>query len=106
MTTESARRTDLIEHADPDVREAALAMVDELTRPYSVGELEGELVRYYTRKKAREIVQALKFFDVVMLRPSPDATPKHNRVRHVHDAAPKAGKRTHRGASSGGAPAR
>ena len=81
---ESQRRIELIAHADPAVRDAALALVDELPRPFDAGELERELVQYYTRKKAREIIHALKFFDVVLLRADGSETPKHNRPRPLY----------------------
>lgn len=81
---ETQRRIDLIAHADPEVRAAALALVDELTRPMDAREMEESLVRFYTRKKAREIVTALKFFEVVMLRPEPSVPTKHDRHRPVH----------------------
>ena len=87
---ETQRRIDLIEHADPEVREAALALVDELTRPMDVRDMEQALVQFYTRKKAREIVQALKFFDVVMLRADPEATTKHSRGRPLYVSASQA----------------
>ena len=74
---ESQRRIDLIAHADPAVREAALALADELTRPLTIPEIERELVRFYTRRKAREILTALKFFDLVVLRPHDDLPPKN-----------------------------
>lgn len=78
---ESNRRTDLLAHADPAVREAALKLADEITRPLTVPEIEAELVRYYTRGKAREIVTALKFFDVVVLRADPAEPTKYERGR-------------------------
>ncbi len=65
---ESQRRIDLIEHADRDVAKAAAAVLDEISRPMTPAEMERELVPYYSRSKAREIVNALKFFDVVLLR--------------------------------------
>lgn len=78
---ESQRRIDLIAHADPDVREAALALTDELTRRMGPGELERELTPYYTRKKAREIIMVLKFFDVVLLRADPAQPTKYEQRR-------------------------
>lgn len=73
--TEQERRTELIAHAEPEVREQALALADELTQTMHVRDIELELAQYYTRKKAREIVQALKFFDVVFLKAKPGALP-------------------------------
>jgi hypothetical protein len=76
---ESQRRIELIEHAPAEVREQALALLDELTRPYMPNDLEKALVPYYTRAKAKEIVKALGFFHVVLLHPDPTVPTKHNR---------------------------
>lgn len=78
---ESMRRIDLIEHSPAAVRGQVAAMMDELSRPMTPRELETELVPYYTRKKAKEIVKALGFFRVVLLLPAPSAPQKHRRSR-------------------------
>ena len=64
---ESQRRTELIEHAEPQVRHQALALLDELTRPLTVREMDAQLAPYYTRTKRREICKALYFLEPIVL---------------------------------------
>lgn len=90
---ESQRRIELIEHAPADVREQALSLLDEVSRPLTPRELEDQLVRYYTRAKAREIVKALNFFKVVLLQPLPQAPEKYHRTRPLYEPTTPHGRR-------------
>lgn len=62
--------------APDDVRSIAAAMLDDMTRPLTVKEMELELVQFLTRKQAREIINALKLFDVILLKPKPGLAAK------------------------------
>ena len=98
---ESQRRIDLIEHAPAEVREQALALLDEVSRPLTPRELEDQLVRFYTRAKAREIVKALNFFKVVLLQPLPQAPEKYHRTRPLYEPATAHRKRGRGGKGAG-----
>lgn len=78
--TESKRRREALLAAPDDVRSIATAMLDEMTRPLTVKEMEAELVQFLTRKQAREIINALKLFDVVLLKPKPGLAAKPGRL--------------------------
>jgi hypothetical protein len=64
---ESQRRIELMAHADPATKEQVTALLDELTRPLTVRELDAQLAPYYTRKKRREIIKALYFLQPIVL---------------------------------------
>lgn len=97
---ESQRRIDLLNHAEPDVRAEALALVDELSRPMGIEELEAELVPYYPRSKAREICHALRFFQIVLLRAHP-AAPKKPTWSRPGDGPPRKARKRGGGGTRG-----
>lgn len=57
-----------LREASPEVREAALAMMDELTAPMHPREIERALCRAgFSRSKARPIVKVLKHLPIVAI---------------------------------------
>lgn len=59
---------DKLRAAPPDVREAALALMDELAVPMHAREIERALCRAgFTRSKARPIVNVLKHLPIVAI---------------------------------------
>lgn len=84
---ESERRIELVAHAEPQVREQALALLDELTRPLTVRDMDEQLAPFYTRKKRREILKALYFLEpIVLLRQRHEKAEKSDRPGHGHGA--------------------
>lgn len=89
---ESQRRIDLLAHAEPAVREASVALLDELTRPLTAREIDAQLAPYYTRSKRREIVKALHFLrPIVLLHPERPKTEKPGWANQGHGAPEAAG---------------
>lgn len=64
---ESERRIELLAHAEPATKDQVTALLDELTRPLTVREIDEQLAPYYTRTKRREIVKALFFLQPIVL---------------------------------------
>ena len=86
---ESQRRIDLLQHADPAVVPLVTALMDELSRPLSTREIDAELAPFYTRKKRREIIKAIKFLQpIVLLAPTEPKAPRADWRYHGHGTAP------------------
>lgn len=51
-------------------RAAAIGVLDLVCEPLTASQMERALLPFYTRKKTRELVKALKFIDVVALKPT------------------------------------
>lgn len=53
----------------PDARKAALAALDEISRPMTKIEIETKLVNGFSRSIRRPLARALTEFDIIMLEP-------------------------------------
>jgi hypothetical protein len=62
--------TEYLARLNPTERKAALGLLDLVCEPLGPKEIERALLPFYTRAKARELRMALKFLDVVALKPS------------------------------------
>lgn len=60
---------DKLRAASPEVRDLALALLDELSRPMTVRELDYALAEDFTRTERRRILRALKGFDIIAVHP-------------------------------------
>ena len=86
---ESQRRIELMQNADPATTEQVSALLDEMTRPLTVREMDEQLAPYYTRKKRREIIKALYFLQpIVLLAPEHPMAEKCTWANPRHGAAP------------------
>lgn len=86
---ESQRRIELVEHAEPALREKVTALLDEISRPLTPREIDAQLAPYYTRAKRKEIIKALNFLQpIILLRPERPMAEKPSWTGSSDGAAP------------------
>ncbi|MBA4308495.1 MAG: hypothetical protein C0429_17345 [Sphingopyxis sp.] len=66
-------RIDKLKSAAPEVREAALSLLDEISAPMTARELDKALLPYVSRSLRRDTVKALKYLHIIAIVPGEQA---------------------------------
>lgn len=66
-------RTDKLNSASPQARREALAMLDEISRPMTPGEIDKAFLPYLERPQGKIAVNAFRHLNIIAIVPGPGA---------------------------------